>query len=130
MDPRAPRLSRSRFSDYDGPMAEQAPHSTAHEEVLTTADVARVAQLARLEVPADQLQHYQRHLAAVLGYMNTLRSLELSGVEPMSHPGELVNRLQADEPGPALSTATLMAMAPESMEPFVRVPKVFGESSS
>lgn len=97
---------------------------------LTDADVRKVARLARLELSDAQVHAMRDQLAAVLGYVERLRGLDLTGVEPMAHVGEGgrgVNRLDEDVPGPTLSNADLMRMAPEKMEPFVKVPKVLGD---
>jgi aspartyl-tRNA(Asn)/glutamyl-tRNA(Gln) amidotransferase subunit C len=98
--------------------------STYH---LSAAEVRKVARLARLDLSDDQVEQYRAQLSAVLGYVDRLRTLDLSGVEPMSHPGGQVNRLDDDVPHDPLPTEALMRMAPARMEPFVEVPKVIGE---
>lgn len=94
---------------------------------LTADDVRKVARLARLAVPDDQIEGHRLALAAVLGYVDRLRDLDLEGVEPLAHVGEEPHRLRADVPHAALPTDALMAMAPDTMPPFVRIPKVIGE---
>lgn len=94
---------------------------------LTADDVRKVARLARLAIPEDQIEDHRARLGAILGYVDRLRTLDLSGVEPLAHVGEEPHRLRPDEPGPALPTETLMAMSPDTMHPFVRIPKVLGE---
>ncbi len=94
---------------------------------LTAADVRKVARLARLALPEDQIEEHRVRLAAVLGYVERLGELDLTGVEPLAHVGEEAHRLRADVPGPALPTEALMAMAPDTMPPFVRIPKVLGD---
>jgi aspartyl-tRNA(Asn)/glutamyl-tRNA(Gln) amidotransferase subunit C len=97
---------------------------------LTLEEVRKVARLARL-VPGDaQAEDYRTRLSAVLGYVERLRALDLSGVEPMAHPMETTNRLAGDDPGPTLASAALMAMAPQTHPPFVKVPKVIGEDGA
>ena len=99
-------------------------------EALSENDVRKVARLARLAISDAQVREYRGQLAAVLGLMERLREVDVEGVEPMSHPSDRVNRLDQDEPrepATTLSTEALMAMAPEKMEPFVKVPKVIGE---
>jgi len=96
-------------------------------------DVRKVARLARLAVLEEQAQQYRGQLAAVLGYMERLREVDISGVEPMSHPTPLhdqTNRLDEDDPalGAALASGALAGMAPAMMDAFVKVPKVIGES--
>lgn len=94
---------------------------------LSDADVRKVAKLARLAIPKERFEPLRRELAAVLGYVERLRSLDLSGVEPMAHVGETTNRLDEDAPGATLRTDVLMKMAPDTMDPFIKVPKVLGE---
>ena len=87
----------------------------------------KVARLSRLAITDEQARVYQGQLAAVLGYMERLRGADLAGVEPLTHVSGAVNRLDEDAPGPTLPTETLMRMAPESMPPFVKVPKVIDD---
>lgn len=99
----------------------------AARDGLSEAEVRKVAQLARLALPPERLQAMQRDLGAVLGYVERLRTLNLEGVEPMAHVGEATNRLDDDTPGPTLAPEALKRIAPETLGPFLKVPKVLGE---
>jgi len=100
---------------------------------ISQADVRKVAKLARLHISDAELAEHQRALAAVIGYMDTLRSLDLSAeaVAGAVHAGAggdgFGSHLGADEVGPTLSNDALMKMAPLSMPPFVMVPKVLDD---
>lgn len=94
---------------------------------LTSEEVRKVARLARLALSDEQVEQYRGQLSGILGYVERLRGLDLAGVEPLAHVSEDVNRLDPDEPRATLPTEALMKMAPESMPPFVKVPKVIGE---
>ena len=97
---------------------------------LSGADVQRIALLARLRLSDERVAQYQVQLSAVLGHMQQLRAIEVSGVEPMSHPGGGVNRLDEDRarvPTDMLHAEVLLGMAPATMDGFVRVPKVIGD---
>jgi len=103
---------------------------------LDAQGVRRLARLARLSLDDAEIAGEVTRLNAVLHAMDTLREAEakageLEGAEPMAHAGEAsidgASRLRADEPRPSLPNETLMAMAPETLAPFVRVPKVIGE---
>ncbi len=96
----------------------------SQERALTQDEVRRVAALARLSLSDAQIEQYRGQISAILGYVHRLAELDLRGVEPLTHAADAVNRLDRDEPGPTLSNAALMAMAPEAMPPFVKVPKV------
>ena len=98
--------------------------------MLTPEEVRKIAKLARLGLSEAQVAAFGPQMSAILGHMDTLRGLDLEGVEPLTHIGEGVNRLDADEPpphSPVLEAGKLMEMAPEKMEPFVKVPKVLGD---
>lgn len=94
---------------------------------ISPAEVHKIARLARLAITQDQAAAYGPQLSAILTHMDTLRGLNLSGVEPLTHIGEVVNRLDADEPGTTLPTQTLLGLAPDTLPPFVKVPKVLGD---
>jgi aspartyl-tRNA(Asn)/glutamyl-tRNA(Gln) amidotransferase subunit C len=100
---------------------------TGQPPQLTPDDVRKVARLSRLAVAEADIERYRTELAAVLGYVERLRELDLSGVEPLTHAGDEANRLDDDVPGPMLANAVAMAMAPEPHPPFFGTPKVLGE---
>ncbi len=94
---------------------------------LSDDEVRKVARLARLDLSDDQVERYRAQLGAVLGYVERLKEVDLAGVEPLTNVSDAVNRLAADEPGPTLTNEVLMRMAPDTMAPFVKVPKVLDE---
>lgn len=100
---------------------------------ISEADVRKVAKLARLHISDAEVSQHQKALAAVIGYMDTLKSLDLSAEAAAGtvHPGAggdgFGSHLGADEAGSTLSNESLMKMAPMSMPPFVMVPKVLDD---
>lgn len=59
---------------------------------LTTADVMRIAQLARLDLTESEQERYTSELSAILSYAEMLGEVDTTGVEPTSHiTGELKN---------------------------------------
>ncbi len=100
------------------------------EPHLSAAEVRKVAQLSRLALTDEQVELYRAQLSSILGYVDRLRALDLAGVEPLSHVSEATNRLDADEPGATLPTDTLMSMAPATLPPFIRVPKVIDDGGA
>jgi aspartyl-tRNA(Asn)/glutamyl-tRNA(Gln) amidotransferase subunit C len=94
---------------------------------LSTEAVEAVARLARLEVGAGEMDGLRAHLAAVLGHAERLGELDLSGVAPLTHVGEETNRFADPEPGPTMSAAEALALAPDAWGRYFRVPRVLGE---
>lgn len=99
---------------------------------LTRDQVLAIARLSRLHVDDTAVEGYRVRMAALLDYVRRLSELDLRGVEPLANPvaERAENRLDADEPGPVLPLDTVMRLAPDRMEPFVRVPKVLGGEGS
>lgn len=104
-----------------------APNPHDRPEPLSAEAVRKVAALSRLALTDAEVLQYQTQLGTVLTYIERLRELDLAGVEPLAHVGELVNRLRDDTPGPTLGNEQAMALAPESLGAFYKVPKVLGD---
>lgn len=95
---------------------------------LSADDVRKVARLARLAISEADVEPYRAQLSAILSHMVRLRTLDLTGVEPLTSISEAVNRLDPDEPGPTLPTDALMKIAPAPSPPFIAVPKILGDT--
>jgi len=96
---------------------------------VTVEDVERVAELAHLELQADEAGRMVHDLNAILDYVAELNELDTSGVAPLAQIGELgdaasAGALRPDEPRPSLDRAAVMAQAPETDGVFFKVPKV------
>ena len=84
-----------------------------------------VAQLARLELSDDDKAKLSGQLNDILVYFEKLNSVNVDGIEPMAHAHKVDNVWrEGDEPGAVYSKKVLEAMAPESREDQVVVPKV------
>jgi aspartyl-tRNA(Asn)/glutamyl-tRNA(Gln) amidotransferase subunit C len=93
---------------------------------ISREDVLHVAKLARLEIPEDQIAAVRAELGAILGAVGKVSDLDLSDVEPTSHPLDLVNVWAEDEPRPSLSREAALANAPDPADGAFRVPAVGG----
>ena len=92
--------------------------------MLTRDEVLRIAELARLEIPEDQLDRLAGQLSQVLDFAATLHQLDLAGCEPtVFAPADAP--LRADEPdGRRLTPEAATANAPEAEEGFFLVPPI------
>jgi aspartyl-tRNA(Asn)/glutamyl-tRNA(Gln) amidotransferase subunit C len=93
---------------------------------ISREDVLHVADLARLGLTEEEIERFGDQLNAILEAVGKVSELDLSGVEPMSHPLELVNVWAEDEPRPSLALDDALANAPEREESFFRVPPTAG----
>lgn len=87
-------------------------------------DINHVAKLARLDLGPDEQAKYEKQLASILGYIDQLKTLDVTGVEPLAHAGDFANVFRADEPKPSLPTVEALANAPEQAGGSFVVPKV------
>ena len=91
---------------------------------ITREQVIHVARLARLEIPEGEIEAVQAQLGAILEAVSKVSELDLAEVEPTSHPLDLVNVWDEDEPRPSLSREEALANAPDPAEGAFRVPSV------
>ena len=91
---------------------------------ITREDVLHVARLARLEIPEGDVEAVQAQLGAILEAVGKVSELDLSDVEPTSHPLDVVNVWAEDEPGPSLPREDALANAPDPEDGQFRVPAV------
>ena len=89
-------------------------------------DVLHVARLARLEIPEDEIERVQGELSAILDAVGKVSELDLADVEPTSHPLDVVNAWDEDEPRPSLAREDALANAPDPADGAFRVPAVGG----
>jgi aspartyl-tRNA(Asn)/glutamyl-tRNA(Gln) amidotransferase subunit C len=91
---------------------------------ISREDVLHVANLARLEIPDGEVDRVREQLGAILEAVGKVAELDLTDVEPTSHPLDLVNVWDADEPRPSLSREEALANAPDPADGMFRVPSV------
>jgi aspartyl-tRNA(Asn)/glutamyl-tRNA(Gln) amidotransferase subunit C len=91
---------------------------------ISRDDVLHVARLARLQIPEDEIERVQEQLGAILEAVGKVAELDLTGVEPTSHPLDLVNEWAEDEPRPSLAREDALANAPDPADGAFRVPAV------
>ena len=68
----------------------------------THMDIQYVAQLARLKLTPEEEQTLGRQLDQILDHIETLKQVDVSGVEPTAHPFPLVNVTRSDEARPSM----------------------------
>ena len=91
---------------------------------ISENDVRETALLARLELSDEEVARMTGELDAILGYMETLSKLDVSGVEPTTHAVPVALRMRADEPGPQLPPDEALGDAPRRHEDLFEVPKI------
>jgi aspartyl-tRNA(Asn)/glutamyl-tRNA(Gln) amidotransferase subunit C len=92
--------------------------------MLSLEQVARIADLARMELSAAEAAAMQQQLNDILAMVDQMNAVDTEGVEPMSHPQEAAQRLREDVVTDAGDRDRFLAVAPAVEDGLYLVPKV------
>ncbi len=84
----------------------------------------RVAHLARIEVAESDLDALSGELSAILGFMEQLNAVDVTGVEPMTSVTPMKLPWRDDVVTDGDRRGDILANAPDAREGFFAVPKV------
>ena len=87
-------------------------------------DVKYTAHLARLALTPDEEKKLGAQLGNILGYIEKLRELDVTNVEPTAHAVPMVNVTRADEVRPSLPHDEALRNAPKKSGGLFIVPKI------
>jgi len=95
--------------------------------MITRVEVEKLAQLARLAVPAGELDKLAQDLESILGYVSELKEAPVADLPADQHP--LINVLRADgeahEPG--LYTDELLAQMAKTTKGYLSVKPILNK---
>ena len=95
---------------------------------ITEADIAKVAQLAHLELDDEELKTFVPQITEIVNYVEQLNELDTANVEPalggLTPEGEQTDSSRADELQPSLGQKLALSEAPDPAAGHFRVPKV------
>ena len=89
---------------------------------ISREQVLHVARLARLEIPENEIESVREQFGAILEAVSKVSELDLADVPPTSHPLDIVNIWDEDEPRPSLRRDEALANAPDPADGAFRVP--------
>jgi aspartyl-tRNA(Asn)/glutamyl-tRNA(Gln) amidotransferase subunit C len=86
--------------------------------------VRKLATLARLDLPDDELDHLAGELSQIMMFVEQLGEVKTDGVAPMTSVADMSLPRRADEVTDGGYPERVLANAPEAMDGFYLVPKV------
>jgi len=92
--------------------------------MLSLDQIARIAELARLEVSPAESAALQQQLNDILAMVDAMSAVDTEGVEPMSHPQQALQRLREDAATEGDQRAAFQSVAPQVEDGLYLVPKV------
>ena len=98
--------------------------------MVTKNDVQKIAKLARLEFNESEVDSYTSDLNNVLGYIDQLKEVDVSGVAPLENINETVelNYFRKDEFIATTSRDEALKNAPKAADGYFLVPKVIEQT--
>lgn len=91
---------------------------------LDAADIEKIAHLARLGINPEDVPEYSRNLSDILAFVEQLSAVDTTGVEPLAHPLEAIQRLRADVVSESDERENFQSVAPETEAGLFLVPQV------
>jgi aspartyl-tRNA(Asn)/glutamyl-tRNA(Gln) amidotransferase subunit C len=91
---------------------------------LSPEEVGRIARLARIEVSPEEAGQTRDQLNGILSFIEQLQAVDTTGVAPMAHAMDIVQRLRPDVVTEENRRDAFQAIAPETEAGLYLVPKV------
>ena len=91
---------------------------------LDPATVRRIARLARIRLAERDVAQLQGELGAILGWIEQLNEVDVSGVDPLANIGAASLTMREDVVTDGEQMDAVLANAPARSGPFFTVPKV------
>mgnify|MGYP002406780915 CR=1 FL=1 len=96
---------------------------------LTAQDVARLAELARIDLSEEELARLAPQLDVILNSVASVAEVVSPDVPPTSHPVPLENVFRADELRPSWPVEAMLAGAPAVEDNQFQVPRILDEEA-
>jgi aspartyl-tRNA(Asn)/glutamyl-tRNA(Gln) amidotransferase subunit C len=91
---------------------------------LTPTDIEKIAHLARLKIEEADIPNYSRDLSNIIDLVDQMDAVDTSGVAPMAHPQDAVQRLREDVVTEENQRENFQSIAPATEDGLYLVPKV------
>ena len=91
---------------------------------LDSATVRRIARLARIRVDDQQVAQLQTELNSILGWIEQLNEVDVTGIEPLTGAAQMALKMREDVVTDGGIREQILANAPDREGDFFAVPKV------
>ncbi len=91
---------------------------------MSDFNIQYVARLARIALSPEEEARLGAQLGNILGYIEKLKEVDVTGVEPTAHAFPLVNVVRPDEVQPSLPHDEALRNAPAKASGLFVVPKI------
>lgn len=91
---------------------------------LSLEDVRKISSLARLDLSDSDAEATRNKLNGILALVEQMQAVDTAGVEPMSHPQDVAQRLRDDAVTETDRRDDFQRVAPQTESGLYLVPKV------
>ena len=96
---------------------------------VTDEMVANLASLSRLSFNETEKEEIKKDLQRMISFVDKLKGLDTTGIEPLLHMSEMTNVYRQDLVGGSMDRAEALKNAPKADDQFFKVPKVIRNPS-
>lgn len=87
-------------------------------------DIEKLATLARIDLSPDEKEKFAAQLGDVLKYVDQLKRVDITGIEPTAHGFPISNVWAEDNVTPGFTADEALRNAPARRDNMISVPKV------
>lgn len=92
---------------------------------ITKETVKRLAKLSSIGLSEQELEVMTKELSSIVGFVDALQSVDVSGVEPTFQVTGLQDSFRLDEVNPdTIPRDLLLANSPAQQDGYIKVPRV------
>ncbi len=91
---------------------------------ISKEQVKKVAELARIELNDEEIEHHAEQLEKIIDYINQLEKINTDNVPCTTRAIEVVNVSRKDSNKKFEENEALLELAPSREEDFFKVPKI------
>ncbi len=91
---------------------------------LNTEDIKRIAHLARIQINDDEAAQTLTKLTGIMGLIEQMQAVDTTGITPMSHSQDVVQRLREDVISKTNQREAFQSLAPATQDGLYLVPRV------
>ena len=92
--------------------------------MLSKDEVKHIAALARVGLSDEDIEKFQKDLSGILDFVEQLKEVDVSGVEPAAHITGLINRTREDKVDNFANKEGVVKLFPEEKDGYDKVKSV------
>ena len=97
---------------------------------ITKETLHKVAHLARLNIKPEEEDKLMQDMSKILDWVDQLKEVDTTGIEPITHMTEETNVLREDIPDQPITKEQALKNAPATDGDYFKVPKVLKRNQS